>query len=68
MAEFNIGQQVVLVRLPNYVKTADSMPMLRSPSVLTLGETGIILDRRPGGYWAVRLSTGAYLLEAEFLQ
>lgn len=65
--EFTVGDRVQLIALPPYVKTADPMPMLQSPEVLTLGETGIILDRRPGNYWSVRFSKGAYLLEGQYL-
>ncbi|MDX2243371.1 MAG: DUF3148 domain-containing protein [Leptolyngbyaceae cyanobacterium bins.302] len=65
--EFAVGDRVQLIALPPYVKTADPMPMLRSPDVLTLGEEGIILDRRPGNYWSVRFSKGAYLLESQYL-
>lgn len=65
--DFQAGDQVKLIRLPNYVKTAEPMPMLRPPDVLTLGEVGVILGRQPGNYWAVRLSRGAFLLEAQYL-
>jgi hypothetical protein len=65
--EFAVGDRVRLIARPAYVKTADPMPMLRSPDLLTLGEEGIILDRRPGNYWSVRFSRGAYLLESQYL-
>lgn len=61
------GMRVRLAVLPPYVKTADPMPMLRSPEVLSLGEVGTVLDRRPGGFWAVRFERGAYLLAADCL-
>lgn len=66
--EFTVGDRVRLITLPAYVKTADPMPMLRPPDVLTLGEEGIVLDRRPGNYWSVRFSKGAYLLESQYLE
>lgn len=65
--EFQAGDQVQLIRLPNYVKTAEPMPMLRPPDVLTLGEIGVILSRQPGNYWAVRFSRGAFLLDTQYL-
>ncbi|MDX2230393.1 MAG: DUF3148 domain-containing protein [Leptolyngbyaceae cyanobacterium bins.349] len=65
--EFSVGDRVRLVALPTFVKTADPMPMLRSPDVLTLGEEGVILNRKPGNYWSVRFSRGAYLLESQYL-
>jgi hypothetical protein len=62
------GDRVQLIGLPAYIKTADPMPTLRSPKVLTLGEIGTVLDRRPGGYWAIRFAAGAYLIEPQYLQ
>ncbi|MDE5117526.1 MAG: DUF3148 domain-containing protein, partial [Trichodesmium sp. St2_bin2_1] len=41
--EFDIGQKVRLVVQPQYIKTAESMPMLRPPNVVRLGEVGTIL-------------------------
>jgi Protein of unknown function (DUF3148) len=67
MTNFTIGQKVQLQRLPPYVKTAATVPVLQPASSLSIGETGTILDRRPGGYWAVRFLTGSYLLEAAYL-
>ena len=40
--KFNIGTNVKISALPTYLKTADPMPMLRSPSVLELGSIGEI--------------------------
>ena len=65
--EFAVGDRVILISLPAYVKTADPMPMLRPPNVLTLGESGIVMDRRPGGYWGVKFSRGVFLMESQFL-
>jgi len=66
--EFTVGQKVRLHQLPPFVKTAETMPMLRPASVLALGETGVILGRNPGGYWAVRFPAGAFLLETRYLE
>ena len=66
--EFSIGSKVRVVSLPPYVKTADPMPMLRPPDVIHLNEEGIVLDRRPGGYWGVKFARGAFLLEADYLE
>lgn len=68
MTEFTVGDRVRLVALPPFVKTADPMPMLRSPDVLSLGEEGTILNRKPGNYWSVRFSKGAYLMESQYLE
>ncbi|MGL5080348.1 MAG: regulatory protein SipA [Microcoleaceae cyanobacterium] len=66
--EFKINQKVRVIALPAYVKTAEPMPMLRPPNVIKLGEVGTVLDRRPGGYWAVRFDKGAFLMESQYLE
>ncbi|AKG24248.1 regulatory protein SipA [Calothrix sp. 336/3] len=66
--EFSIGSKVRLVASPPYVKTADSMPNLRSPDVIQIGEEGIVINRRPGGYWGVRFSQGAFLLDSQYIE
>lgn len=66
--EFLVGDRVRVVALPSYIKTAEPMPMLRPPNLIYVGEEGIVLDRRPGGYWGVRFSRGAFLLESKYLE
>ncbi len=66
--EFEIHQKVRIIGIPEYIKTAEPMPMLRPPNVVKLGEEGTILDRRPGGYWGVRLEKGAFLMESQYLE
>ncbi len=66
--EFSIGQKVMLVVQPPYVKTAESMPILRPPNVVRLGEVGTVLSRKPGNYWAVRFEKGAYLMDSQFIE
>ncbi len=66
--KFNIGTNVQISALPTYLKTADPMPMLRSPSVLELGSIGMIIDRKPGNYWVVKFSQGTFLLEDRYLE
>lgn len=68
MSEFTVGDRVKIVSLPPYLKTADPMPMLRSADTLMVGEEGIVLDRRPAGYWGVRFNQGAFLLEKKYLE
>jgi hypothetical protein len=64
---FTVGDRVKLIALPPYLKTAEPMPMLRSANLLDLGDEGIVMDRRPGGYWGVRFDKGAFLLESKYL-
>ncbi|MEH2058566.1 MAG: DUF3148 domain-containing protein [Nostoc sp.] len=66
--EFAIGSKVRVVALPAYVKTAEPMPMLRPPNVIQVGEEGIVIDRRPGGYWGIRFTRGAFLLDSQYIE
>ncbi len=66
--EFQVGDRVRVIELPRYVKTAEPMPMLRPPSVIHLGEEGVILDRRPGGFWGVRFTKGAFLIDTQYIE
>ncbi|AFY99140.1 regulatory protein SipA [Calothrix sp. PCC 6303] len=66
--EFKVGSKVRIVTLPQYVKTADSVPMLRPPDVVQVGEIGVVLDRRPGGYWSVKFSRGVFLMESQYIE
>lgn len=67
-AQFAVGHKVRVITLPPYLKTAEPMPMLRPPDLIELGEEGIILERRPGGYWGVRFRSGAFLIESKYLE
>lgn len=66
--EFAVGDRVRVIALPRYVKTAEPMPMLRPPNVIHIGEEGVILDRRPGGYWGVRFAQGAFLMDSQYIE
>lgn len=67
-ANFSSGDRVRLAMRPSYFKTADPMPMLRPPDIVPVGEHGIIMARRPAGYWAVRFAQGTFLMESQYLQ
>jgi Protein of unknown function (DUF3148) len=66
--EFAVGDRVRVVALPPYIKTADPMPMLRPASMIQVGEEGTVLDRRPGGYWGVRFTRGAFLIDSQYVE
>ena len=66
--EFTIGEKVRVIALPPYVKTAEPMPMLRPPEVIQLGEEGVVIARRPGGYWVVRFAKGAFLIDSQYIE
>ncbi|MTJ10065.1 MULTISPECIES: regulatory protein SipA [unclassified Anabaena] len=66
--EFPIGSKVRVISLPPYVKTAEPMPMLRPADVIHIGEEGIVIDRRPGGYWGVRFTRGSFLIDSQYIE
>lgn len=66
--EFTIGEKVRVVALPPYVKTAEPMPMLRPPDLIQIGEEGVVIERRPGSYWGVRFTKGAFLIDSQYLE
>lgn len=66
--EFAIGSKVRVIALPNYIKTAEPMPMLRPPDLIQLGEQGTVLDRRPGNYWGIRFANGSFLLDSQYIE
>ena len=68
LKQFKIGDRIKITSLPEYIKTAEPMPMLRSSDLLTIGEHGKIMDRRPGGYWGIRFTQGAFLLESQYIE
>ncbi len=66
--EFSIGQKVRLVVQPPYIKTAESMPILRPPNVVRLGEVGTILSCKAGNSWTVRFEKGAFLIDSQYIE
>ncbi|AFZ48497.1 hypothetical protein Cyast_2554 [Cyanobacterium stanieri PCC 7202] len=63
-----VGDKVRVIKLPPYLKTAEPMPMLKSADEITIGEEGIILAPKPGGYWAIRFTQKAFLLEKNYFE
>ncbi|MGD1850558.1 MAG: NAD(P)H dehydrogenase assembly family protein [Cyanophyceae cyanobacterium] len=66
--EITVGWRVRLIALPNFVKTADPMRMLRPPTVLTLGAEGLVMERRSHNTWAIRFEEQFYLLAPSYLE
>ncbi|XGV98849.1 MAG: regulatory protein SipA [Leptolyngbya sp. BL-A-14] len=62
------GDRVRLIGLPAFIKTAEPMPSLRSPNVLTVGAEGTVIKQRPGGYWSIHFTNGTFLLEPQYLE
>ena len=66
--KFLIGDKVSLqVPLP-YLKTADSISMLRPPDLVSLDEVGEIIGIRPNDLLEVKFRRGNFLIPAERLK
>tara|TARA_Y100001968_G_scaffold4021_1_gene3529 strand:+ start:6034 stop:6246 length:213 start_codon:yes stop_codon:yes gene_type:complete len=66
--KFSIGDKVSLqVPLP-YLKTADTVSMLRPPDLVSLDEVGEIIGIRPKDLLEVRFRRGDFLIPFERLQ
>ncbi|WP_320676645.1 NAD(P)H dehydrogenase assembly family protein [Prochlorococcus sp. MIT 1300] len=65
--EFNIGDQVTLVGPQRYLKTADAMPVLRPPDLVSVTDIGEIVELRANGNAAVRFRRGVFLIALEQL-
>jgi len=63
-----VGDKIRVIKLPPYLKTAEPMPMLKSASELAMGEEGVILSPKPRGYWAIRFTQKAFLLESQYFE
>ena len=62
-----VGQMVSLRERPSYLKTADPMPMLRPPDLVSTEEVGQVVELRALGMVAVRFRRGTFLLAATLL-
>ena len=66
--KFSIGEKVSLqVPLP-YLKTADSISMLRPPDLVSLDEVGLIIGIRPNELLEVKFRRGNFLIPSERLK
>ena len=66
--KFLVGDKVALqVPLP-YLKTADSISMLRPPDLVSLDEVGLIIGIRPNDLLEVKFRRGNFLIPSERLK
>ncbi|NJM98412.1 MAG: DUF3148 domain-containing protein [Phormidesmis sp. RL_2_1] len=65
---FQVGDRVRVSALPPYLKSDDTMPMLRPPDLVAIGDEGVVLKRKPGGYLGVRFKRGSFLMDAQYLE
>ncbi|MEM9154029.1 MAG: DUF3148 domain-containing protein [Cyanobacteria bacterium P01_F01_bin.33] len=67
MSMFDVGAIVQVIAVPPFLKTADTMPMLRPAESIRVGEQGRIVDRRPINTYGVRFASGTFLLDSKYL-
>ena len=66
--KFSVGEKVSLqVPLP-YLKTSDSISILRPPDLVSLDEVGIIIGIRPNDILEVKFRRGNFLIPSERLK
>ncbi len=65
--KFSVGENVSLqVPLP-YLKTADTISMLRPPDLVSLGEVGVVMGIRTNNLLEVKFRRGNFLIPSERL-
>ncbi len=66
--KFSIGEKVSLQVPMPYLKTVDTVPMLRPPDLVSLDEVGVIIGIRPKNLLEVKFRRGNFLIPAERLK
>ena len=65
---FSIGDKVSLQVPMPYLKTIDSVSMLRPPDLVSVDEIGVIVGIRPKDLLEVKFRRGDFLIPAERLK
>jgi len=58
----SVGDRLRLTAAQTYLKTADPMPMLRPPDLVSVGEIGEVIALHPLETVAVRFRRGSFLI------
>ena len=66
--KFSIGEKVSLQVPMPYLKTVDSVSMLRPPDLVSLDEVGVIVGIRSMDLLEVKFRRGSFLIPAERLK
>ena len=65
--KFSIGEKVSLQVPMPYLKTADSVSILRPPDLVSIDEVGVIIGIRPNDLLEVKFRRGNFLIPGERL-
>ena len=66
--KFSIGEKVSLQVPMPYLKTVDTVSMLRPPDLVSLDEVGVVIGIRPKDLLEVKFRRGNFLIPAERLK
>ena len=66
--KFSIGEKVSLQVPMPYLKTVDSISMLRPPDLVSLDEVGVVIGIRPKDLLEVKFRRGNFLIPSERLK
>ena len=66
--KFSIGDKVSLQVPMAYLKTVDSISILRPPDLVSLDEVGVIIGLRPKDLLEVSFRRGKFLIPADKLK
>ena len=66
--KISIGEKVSLQVPMPYLKTVDSISMLRPPDLVSLDEVGVIIGIRPKDLLEVKFRRGNFLIPSERLK
>ena len=66
--KFSIGEKVCLQVPMPYLKTVDSVSVLRPPDLVSLDEVGVVIGIRPKDLLEVKFRRGDFLIPAERLK
>tara|TARA_Y100001968_G_scaffold244887_1_gene228915 strand:- start:203 stop:430 length:228 start_codon:yes stop_codon:yes gene_type:complete len=66
--KFSIGEKVALQVPMPYLKSADSVSMLRPPDLVSLDEVGVVIGIRPKDLLEVKFRRGNFLIPSERLK
>ena len=64
----SVGDRLRLTAAQTYLKTADPMPMLRPPDLVSVGEIGEVIALHPLETVAIRFRRGAFLIPLSQLE
>jgi len=66
--KFEINDKVKLIAPVSYLKTSDSMPMLRPPDLVAIDEIGEILSIKSPDTVEVKFRRGSFLIDIDKIE